>query len=719
MEDWKVVYIINFTSDGDTTAQAFYKHIQEIERMYGLLNILKENTQGGANIEIKGAVDDVSKLPATAAVGDVWAAGEELYVWDGQKWQNMPGLSVGLATTERAGISKLGTLAGVNSDTPSPNAVITEEVLSAKVDEIDITIGAYLATGLQVLEAVAGETTFTIDAPLVAVEETLQVDSRIKVNDKVLEVEGLAADNETTVVTINAASLTNADNGAEIALRVAYITMPEMDGRTYQDSGLTVASVEGAENFTASEDAAALAGKRVKINEKVAVASSVSGMEVTLDTAVLAAADAGAVVAVEVPYVGIPEINPATTTEYGTAILGTDAGVKSSMPSEEAVVTEAVAKRNLASLGSDGLVLSSQLPEMKGKYSKWALALALSSFTPYPSATVSVPTALSIIVPLANRRGILLLSGSATASYSCGIAEFGNNVWASQSAAAYQNKRGYVKAGQATVLLGADGIASTVQSDNTLGGSVNLGIGALTWGFTDNFSRTFIFGTSGSVVTMAQITTNPSVINSHPVQPGYSSITIYNGAFSQEVNRAVLLANSNFNNNGARGANLSYAGIDGGFGVCTFDYAESKPDGVKRLFWHPVLRKFFAIFDNLRIAYSDDGIVFSQWPALNLASGSNVGDGGFPSVPISYNYAADYYMISDSVGCVVITIGGYVYITFDMLTLYAYPTPFSVVTDLKFIDKIGCFMTIGTANAQTPKCFLSPGVFDVDLLGDI
>jgi hypothetical protein len=47
---WKVLYPVRFYSGGDTTSQAFGKHIQEIERIYGLLNALDAGKAGSADI---------------------------------------------------------------------------------------------------------------------------------------------------------------------------------------------------------------------------------------------------------------------------------------------------------------------------------------------------------------------------------------------------------------------------------------------------------------------------------------------------------------------------------------------------------------------------------------------------------------------------------------------------------------------------------------------
>ena len=47
---WSVLYNVNFYSGGDTTSQAFGKHIQEIARIYGLLNALDMGKLGSDEI---------------------------------------------------------------------------------------------------------------------------------------------------------------------------------------------------------------------------------------------------------------------------------------------------------------------------------------------------------------------------------------------------------------------------------------------------------------------------------------------------------------------------------------------------------------------------------------------------------------------------------------------------------------------------------------------
>ena len=58
---WGVIYPVNFYSGGDTTSQAFGKHIQEIARIYGLLNALDAGKAGSDEIAegIAGALGNI------------------------------------------------------------------------------------------------------------------------------------------------------------------------------------------------------------------------------------------------------------------------------------------------------------------------------------------------------------------------------------------------------------------------------------------------------------------------------------------------------------------------------------------------------------------------------------------------------------------------------------------------------------------------------------
>ena len=55
---WDVLYPVRFYSGGDTTRQAFGKHIQEIERIYGLLNALDAGKLGSN--EIADAIGNIT-----------------------------------------------------------------------------------------------------------------------------------------------------------------------------------------------------------------------------------------------------------------------------------------------------------------------------------------------------------------------------------------------------------------------------------------------------------------------------------------------------------------------------------------------------------------------------------------------------------------------------------------------------------------------------------
>lgn len=48
---FSVKYPVLFTSGGDTTSQAFHKHIQEIERIYGCLNALNADKLSASDLE--------------------------------------------------------------------------------------------------------------------------------------------------------------------------------------------------------------------------------------------------------------------------------------------------------------------------------------------------------------------------------------------------------------------------------------------------------------------------------------------------------------------------------------------------------------------------------------------------------------------------------------------------------------------------------------------
>lgn len=131
--EWLLGYPINYTLQGDLTTEGIYKHIQELSKVYGHLNYLRSNTEGGASINIAGFAPLPEQLPPSANVNDVYLTnGEEynLYVWDGLQWNKLNIDPIPVATTEQPGLAQLGTLAGVRSDIPSPTKVVTEELLA-------------------------------------------------------------------------------------------------------------------------------------------------------------------------------------------------------------------------------------------------------------------------------------------------------------------------------------------------------------------------------------------------------------------------------------------------------------------------------------------------------------------------------------------------------------------------------------------------------------
>lgn len=80
---WKVLYPVRFYSGGDTTSQAFGKHIQEIERIYGLLNALDAGKAGSAEIAdaLQKHIDSANphpnwkpKISASDLTGDIPAS---------------------------------------------------------------------------------------------------------------------------------------------------------------------------------------------------------------------------------------------------------------------------------------------------------------------------------------------------------------------------------------------------------------------------------------------------------------------------------------------------------------------------------------------------------------------------------------------------------------------------------------------------------------------
>jgi microcystin-dependent protein len=133
-QSWTLGYPINYSLVGDMTLEAIYKHIQEVSKMYGHLNYLRANTEGGASITIGGFAPTPADLPTSGVpVNTVYITNGDtydLYVWDGQSWNKLNINSLPVATTEQAGLVQLGTLAGVRSDIPSPTKAVTEELLA-------------------------------------------------------------------------------------------------------------------------------------------------------------------------------------------------------------------------------------------------------------------------------------------------------------------------------------------------------------------------------------------------------------------------------------------------------------------------------------------------------------------------------------------------------------------------------------------------------------
>jgi microcystin-dependent protein len=135
MASWNVTYPINFTVDGDQTQQAIYKFIQEFNKIYGHLNELQQKAATPPQIVVSGVVDDVSKLPVTAEVGETWVVNGAYYIWDGLEWIAIGGSSsYDYATENTDGLVRLGTLNGINSGSPSDRKVITEFILKTLLD---------------------------------------------------------------------------------------------------------------------------------------------------------------------------------------------------------------------------------------------------------------------------------------------------------------------------------------------------------------------------------------------------------------------------------------------------------------------------------------------------------------------------------------------------------------------------------------------------------
>jgi microcystin-dependent protein len=131
---WNVEYPINFTPGGEETAQAIYKFIQEINKIYEHLNALNQKSATPPQIVVSGVVSSVDDLPSTAAVGETWVVSGIYHIWDGQQWVAMESSSYEYATENTDGLVRLGTLNGVNSGNPSNVKVITEIILKTLLD---------------------------------------------------------------------------------------------------------------------------------------------------------------------------------------------------------------------------------------------------------------------------------------------------------------------------------------------------------------------------------------------------------------------------------------------------------------------------------------------------------------------------------------------------------------------------------------------------------
>jgi hypothetical protein len=131
---WTLGFPIAFTAQGDLTAEAMYKHIQELRKVYGHLNYLRANTEGGASLSITGFVPTPEDLPTSGVpVNSVYLTNGDTYdlwVWDGTTWNKLNVNALPVATESTPGLVQLGTLGGISSDIPSPTAVITEEIMA-------------------------------------------------------------------------------------------------------------------------------------------------------------------------------------------------------------------------------------------------------------------------------------------------------------------------------------------------------------------------------------------------------------------------------------------------------------------------------------------------------------------------------------------------------------------------------------------------------------
>jgi hypothetical protein len=138
METWAVAYPIDFTIDGDTTAQAIYKAlIQEIAKIYTHLNFLAARIGSSVAYDLAGEVETASQLPANPPRGTVYGlrgmTEYDLVVWDGTQWITV--LTFSYADLE-PGLARAGSLDRLVQKTLGedvdldPLGIITEALLA-------------------------------------------------------------------------------------------------------------------------------------------------------------------------------------------------------------------------------------------------------------------------------------------------------------------------------------------------------------------------------------------------------------------------------------------------------------------------------------------------------------------------------------------------------------------------------------------------------------
>lgn len=136
VQDWMQAYPIRFTPQGDLTSEAIFKAcIQEIDKIYGHLNYLRHQVDGGAMIGVSNfvpTVDDLPKPPVEGIGAIYMVNGDQyhLYGWDGENWNVLNISALPYATEQIPGIVTLGTVAGAAGVSPSPNKVVTEQILA-------------------------------------------------------------------------------------------------------------------------------------------------------------------------------------------------------------------------------------------------------------------------------------------------------------------------------------------------------------------------------------------------------------------------------------------------------------------------------------------------------------------------------------------------------------------------------------------------------------